>query len=137
MDESIFKAFNTEGLSELFPTPAQPANPTPPPADDIGEIFKASYYPEYVKLLEICAKYGGRVCMFRNHSKVMVLLGDRFSAVIEASANVNTNPRSEQTCITVDYELALWYKGIFDKVRSFERIFDNVMPYAEKESKPL
>lgn len=103
----------------------------------IGEIFKASYYPEYVKLVEICAKYGGRVCMFRNHSKVMVLLGERFAAVIEASANVNTNPRSEQTCITVDRDLALWYKGIFDGVRSFERIFDNVMPYAEEESKPL
>jgi hypothetical protein len=49
--------------------------------------------------------------------------------VIESSANVNTNPRSEQTVITVDSELANWYKEIFDGVKSFERNFDEVKPY--------
>lgn len=71
--------------------------------------------------------------MFRNHSKIMVLLGDKFDATIESSANVNTNPRSEQATITIDTELALWYKEIFDGVKSFERDFDNVQPYVESK----
>lgn len=73
--------------------------------------------------------------MFRNHSKVMVILGNDFDAVIESSANVNTNPRSEQATITVDSELAHWYKEIFDGVRSFERNFDDVQPYSGDERK--
>ena len=66
--------------------------------------------------------------MFRNHAKVMILLGERFDAVIESSANVNTNPRTEQTVITVDSELARWYKEFFDGIKSFERNFDDVEP---------
>lgn len=94
----------------------------------IGEIFKASYRPEYDFLQEMCRELGGRVAMFRNHSKVMVLFGDRFDAAIESSANVNTNPRTEQTAITIDSELARWYKEFFDGIKSFERDFDHVKP---------
>lgn len=97
----------------------------------VGEIFKASYTPEYEKLIEISKKFGGRVCVFRNHSKVMVTLGEKFDAVIESSANVNTNPRTEQTTITIDSELANWYKNQFDGFHSFERDFDDVKPYEE------
>ena len=67
--------------------------------------------------------------MFRNHSKVIVALGERFDAVIESSANVNTNPRCEQAAITVDTELAIWYKNFFDGVKSFERNFDDIEPW--------
>ena len=95
----------------------------------IGEIFKSSYLLQYNALIALCKKYGGRVCMFRNHSKIMVLLGEKFDAVIESSANVNTNPRTEQTCITLNSELALWYKDFFDSVKSFERHFDEVKPW--------
>lgn len=101
----------------------------------IGEIFKASYFKQYQELISLCKELGGRVCMFRNHSKVMVILGNDFDAVIESSANVNTNPRSEQATITVDSELAHWYKEIFDGVRSFERNFDDVQPYSGDERK--
>ena len=96
----------------------------------IGEIFKASYYKQYTELQALCKELGGRVCMFRNHSKIMVILGEKFDAAIESSANVNTNPRSENTTITVSRELAVWYKEIFDAVKSFERDFDDVKPYA-------
>ena len=95
----------------------------------IGEIFKSSYLLQYKALIDICKKFGGRVCMFRNHSKIMVLLGERFDAVIESSANVNTNPRTEQSCITLNSELAHWYKDFFDSVKSFERHFDEVTPW--------
>ena len=95
----------------------------------IGEIFKATYHKQYGELQQLCKELGGRVCMFRNHAKIMVVLGNNFDAVIESSANVNTNPRSENATITVSRELALWYKEIFDGVKSFERNFDKVKPY--------
>lgn len=97
----------------------------------IGEIFKASYYKQYEELIALCKALGGRVCMFRNHSKVIVALGERFDAVIESSANVNTNPRCEQAAITVDTELALWYKNFYDGIKSFERNFDDIEPWHE------
>ena len=95
----------------------------------IGEIFKASYYKQYEELTDLCKTLGGRVCMFRNHAKIMVVLGERFDAVIESSANLNTNPRTEQSIVTVDTELALWYKNFFDGIKSFERNFDDVEPF--------
>lgn len=95
----------------------------------IGEIFKSSYLLAYKSLIDICKTFGGRVCMFRNHSKVIVALGEKFDAVIESSANVNTNPRTEQACITLNSELAYWYKDYYDSVKSFERHFDEVQPW--------
>lgn len=94
----------------------------------IGEIFKASYRKQYEELVALCKELGGRVAMFRNHSKVMVLFGEKFDAVIESSANVNTNPRTEQTAITINRDLAIWYKDFFDGIVSFERNFDDVKP---------
>lgn len=98
----------------------------------VGEIFKASYYKQYGELQDLCKKLGGRVAICRNHSKVMVLIGERFDVVIESSANVNTNPRIEQCVITVDSELAQWYKNFYDGINSFERNFDDVEPWEEE-----
>ena len=97
----------------------------------VGEIFKASYYQQYEELQDLCKKLGGRVAICRNHSKVMVLIGERFDVIIESSANVNTNPRIEQCVITVDSELAHWYKDFYDGINSFERNFDDVEPWKE------
>ncbi len=94
-----------------------------------GEIFRGSYTAEYDAVVQLEREFGGRLCIFRNHSKIMVLLGDRFDAVIESSANVNTNPRTEQTIVTIDSELARWYKEIFDGIISFDRSFDEVEAY--------
>ncbi len=59
---------------------------------------------------------GGRVAVFRNHSKVMAGFGERFDFAVEGSANLNSNPRCEQTVITVDEGVARFYKEeIFDK----------------------
>ncbi|MBR0288639.1 MAG: hypothetical protein IJQ82_06630 [Selenomonadaceae bacterium] len=95
----------------------------------VGEIFKASYYKQYQELIALCKELGGRVAICRNHSKVMVLLGERFDCVVESSANVNTNPRIENCVITVDSELAHWYKNFYDGIKSFERNFDDVTPW--------
>ncbi len=90
----------------------------------VGEIFKGSYEKEYRLLVELCGKYGCRLVIFRNHSKIMLLFGEKFDAAIESSANVNTNPRSEQTVITVDSQLAFWYKDIFDNITPFNSDFE-------------
>lgn len=100
----------------------------------VGEIFKASYYRQYEELQDLCRTLGGKVSIFRNHSKVMVIFGERFDAVVESSANINTNPRVEQCVITVDSELAAWYKNFFDGIKSFERNFDHVPPWTEGDA---
>ena len=99
----------------------------------VGEIFKASYYRQYEELIALCKELGGRVAICRNHSKVMVAIGERFDAVIESSANLNRNPRIENAVITVDSDLAEWYKAFFDGIKSFERNFDDVKAWTETE----
>lgn len=104
----------------------------------VGEIFQASYAPVYLMLRDLVNRFGGRVAIFRNHSKVMAGFGERFDFAIESSANVNTNPRSEATVVTIDTDLARWYKGeIFDKIQSFNRDFDDWQPYKLKRDETI
>ncbi len=99
----------------------------------VGEIFQASYASIYLMLSELVREFGGRVAIFRNHSKVMAGFGERFDFVIEGSANVNTNPRSECAVITVDSDLARFYKEeIFDNIQSFNKDFEGWEPYKLK-----
>ena len=91
-----------------------------------GEIFRGTYTKEYNELKAFCRKYGCKMSIFRNHSKIMLVYGERFNCVIESSANVNTNPRTEQTCITLDDGLCDFYLDFFNGIVSFEREFDNV-----------
>jgi len=95
----------------------------------VGEIFKGSYAKEYDALCPIIRKHDGRVCIFRNHAKIYAGFGSTFSFVIESSANINTNPRTENTVLTLDRELALFYKNFFDGIKSFERNFDEWTPF--------
>lgn len=87
----------------------------------VGEIFPGSYVMEYDALKEFVRNHGGRVCVYRNHSKVYAFKGEKFSGAIESSANINTNPRAEQTCITIDESLYHFYAGYFDGIKSFEK----------------
>ena len=98
----------------------------------VGEIFQASYFEVYLALKDLADRYGARVCVFRNHAKVMAGFGEDFDFVIEGSANVNTNPRTEQTCITVDTSLAYFYKEFFDEINNFTKDFENWKPYTLK-----
>lgn len=72
-------------------------------------------------MLALCAECGGRVVVFRNHAKIMAVVGERFDVLIESSANVNTNPRSENTVLTVDRALVREYVELFNGVQSFDR----------------
>jgi len=87
----------------------------------MGEIFKGSYTAEYEMLKPIIKKSGGRFVIFRNHSKIMAGTGDKFSFVIESSANINTNPRAENTCLTIGTGIYRFYKKYFDGIVSFEK----------------
>jgi hypothetical protein len=83
----------------------------------------------------VAERFGSRVCIFRNHAKVMAGFGNAFDFVIESSANVNTNPRTEQTCITIDTGLARFYKEFYDEINNFTKDFDNWKPYTLKRDR--
>ncbi len=85
----------------------------------IGEIFKGKH--EHQLLMEMYEEHPdlGRVAIFRNHSKVYAGTGPLFSFGIQSSANINTNPRTEQACIIIDQGLFEFYKEFFDGINSF------------------
>lgn len=87
----------------------------------LGEIFSGSYPDVYDAVKEFIKKCGGRMVIFRNHSKVMAVKGERFDCLIESSANVNTNPRSENTVLTVDSELVNHYVRLFGEIVPFNK----------------
>ncbi len=90
----------------------------------VGEIFKGSYPEVYEMVKDFIAQCGGRLVVFRNHAKIMAIKGERFDCLIESSANVNTNPRSENTVVTIDTELVNHYiNNIFSKIIPFNKDF--------------
>ena len=96
----------------------------------VGEIFPNQYADEYAALCEIVRPAGGRVCTFKNHSKVFACCADDYALVIESSANINTNPRCENTVLTADRDLFEFQKEFFDGIKSFNRNFDQWAPAA-------
>ncbi len=86
----------------------------------VGEIFPGTYKLEYNLLKPLIEEYGGRVCVFRNHSKIFAGYGDKFYFGIETSANINTNPRVENGCITIGKDIFTFYKNYYDEIISFQ-----------------
>ncbi|MDR1582078.1 MAG: hypothetical protein LBS55_02275 [Prevotellaceae bacterium] len=88
----------------------------------VGEIFPNQYRIEYGMLKEMFRKYEcGRIAVFKNHSKIYAGYGDRFYFGIETSANINTNPRTENGCITIDKGIYEFYRAYFDGIISFDK----------------
>lgn len=54
-------------------------------------------------------------------TKIMAGTGDKFAFVIESSANINTNPRTENTVVTIDEGLYRFHKDYFDGIVSIEK----------------
>ena len=95
-----------------------------------GEILPGTYPDETDKLDRAQAE--GRpvsLTIARNHAKVMLAHNaeDDLYISIESSANVNTNPRIEQTCITRDRDLWEFYREFFTGLKSVHK-----NPYLEK-----
>ena len=87
----------------------------------LGEIFASSYRVEYEMVKRLYSEYPnlGRFATFRNHSKIYAGTGQLFSFGIQSSANINTNPRTEQSCIVIDDGIYNFYKDYFDGIKSF------------------
>lgn len=88
-----------------------------------GEIFPSQYGDEYEQMLRMCGIYGCRLVIARNHSKVTLAhhRATNYSLVIESSANVNTNPRIEQSAVHCDAALHAFYLEFFGGIRSIDR----------------
>jgi len=86
----------------------------------MGEIFPGTYKQEYQLLKLVIEKHGGKVAVFRNHSKIFAGYGNKFYFGIEGSANINTNPRTENGCITIGKEIYDFYHEYFSGINSFE-----------------
>lgn len=99
----------------------------------IGEIFMQRDPDIYAYFRdEIMPMMGGRVCALRNHAKVMLAIGPRLSVAIASSANVNTNPRLENTTMTVDRDVVDFYKAFFDELHAFnDKDFPGWTPWKE------
>ena len=96
----------------------------------VGEIFRNSYPTEYGALCSTMRAHGGRVATFRNHSKVFCIECPGEFFVIESSANINTNPRCENTVLTKSKPLYLHHKAYFDYVQPFNaKEFPEWMPH--------
>ena len=88
----------------------------------VGEIFPGSYAGVYELLVNVFDEFDcGRICVFRNHSKIYAGTGPEFSFGIETSANINTNPRTENGCITIGGGIYEFYKSFFDGIESFDK----------------
>lgn len=89
----------------------------------LGEIYPGTYPAEYSKLLKMRDEFDFKMVVARNHSKIMLMGGgsSKMDLVIESSANVNTNPRMEQTAIHNDKGLYDFYSEFFDGVKSIDR----------------
>ena len=86
----------------------------------VGEIFPGQYADAMALVETLVSTYGGRVVVARNHSKVILCADEKneFYVAIEGSANVNTNPRIEQTAIHASKDLYLFYREFFDGLQT-------------------
>ena len=72
-------------------------------------------------LKPIIKKYKGRFVIFRNHAKIIAGIGNKFAFAVESSANINTNPRTENNCLTIAKGIYKFYKEYYDSIISFEK----------------
>lgn len=89
----------------------------------VGEIFPSQYGDEYELAKKMETMYQARLIVARNHSKIILAANTDtdYYLVIEGSANVNTNPRIEQTAIHADRALFEFYRDFFHGLRSIDR----------------
>lgn len=81
-----------------------------------GDYFAARYPDDYTRVCNLADSGKGRVYRWLNHSKMFALRNPHtgWACVVETSANMTANPRTEQTSITVDAELYRFYRTWFE-----------------------
>jgi len=89
----------------------------------LGEIFPNQYRLEWQMLNDFYKERPetGRIAVFKNHSKIFAGYSteNNFYFGIQTSANIQTNPRCENGCITISREIFEFYKKYFDGIKSF------------------
>lgn len=86
----------------------------------VGEIFPGQYKVEWAMLKSMYNDLRcGRLAYFRYHSKVFAGVAQGVDFAIQTSANINTNPRTEQGIISVGVGLYDFYRQYFDGINSF------------------
>lgn len=89
----------------------------------IGEIFPAQYPDEHLAIAALAQTGRATLKIARNHAKIMA--GDSpdgtLHFAIESSANVNTNPRIEQTAIHMSRKLHDYYRDFFAGIKTIDR----------------
>lgn len=86
-----------------------------------GEIFPTQYPDETDKLFQLEAQGEPvSVKIARNHAKIMLASNadEGVYLAFESSANVNTNPRIEQTTITRDRDLFEFYREFYAGIQT-------------------
>ena len=88
-----------------------------------GEIFPGSYGDEYEQMMKMCGNYGCRLVVAKNHSKVTLACNraEAYYLAVESSANVNTNPRIEQSTVHASCELHAFYLDFFSGIQSIDK----------------
>jgi hypothetical protein len=92
-----------------------------------GEIFPNQYGDEFEAMQQLCQTYGCKLVIAKNHSKITLASCEAFGTYLamESSANVNTNPRIEQTAIHANKDLFEFYREFFTGLRSIDRASAN------------
>lgn len=90
-----------------------------------GEIFTGQYKIETGILKDFYESKdnkGGRFAVFKNHSKIFAgyNLEKNFYFGVSTSANINTNPRTENAFIICNKEIFDFYYNYFSGINSFE-----------------
>lgn len=87
----------------------------------VGANFPQSYKTEWAQLCAAAEEMPAlRVKVFMNHAKIFAGVGTSFPFVVETSANLNTNPRTEFGIITIDDHLRDFYASYFEAIEGFD-----------------
>lgn len=80
----------------------------------VGDIFQSSYRVEWNMIQDMFKRHQcGEARIIFNHSKIYAGTGPLFAFGIESSANINTNKRTENFCITIGQEIYDFYNDYF------------------------
>jgi hypothetical protein len=71
----------------------------------------------------MCEAYGSRLIVAKNHSKITLAsnAAEAYYLTVESSANVNTNPRIEQSAIHCGRDLHAFYLEFFSGIQSIDK----------------
>ena len=94
----------------------------------VSQVLMENYKIEFGMMKDFYRTHQdkGRVAVFLNHCKMLLMRGGGFHCVVMSSSNLNTNPRWEQAVVIQGRDVFDFYAGYFKDVRTIERKdFDN------------